>query len=157
MNARLILPLALLTISSSALAKPTAEHKCDIDALVEAYLDGFSSHDTAAIAATLDPDYAVVSPYGAYDLDGWLSLSAGAWTAFPDMEWHTEKVLVDGDRIAIEYSFTGTFEEDFFGYTAVGQSVEGRGLEINEIDPWSCLIVETWNFSDAFGFFAQLQ
>jgi hypothetical protein len=151
--------VAFATLSSTAFAGGGGHHhpKCDVDALIGDYLAAFNSHDPGQLEAILADDYTVTSPYGEFDRDGWISLSAGAWYALPDIQWSEAQVLVDGKRFALEYTFTGTFVNDFPPYAATGNVVYGRGLEINEIDRRACEIVQTWNYSDAFGFFAQLQ
>lgn len=148
--------VALFALSTSALAK-NPKARCDVDDLVDDYIAAFNSHDTAELAAVLGEDLAVTSPYGAFDRDGWIALSAGAWYAMPDIRWSVDQIVADDDRIAIEYSFTGTFTNDFLGFVASGQAVVGRGMEINRFDEDTCEIVQTWNYSDAYGFFAQLQ
>lgn len=150
--------LALTTLSTTASAHGwNHRDKCDVDTLVADYLAAFNSHDPAQLEAVLADDYTVSSPYGDFDRDGWIALSSGAWYALPDIRWSQAQLLVDGDRVALEYTFVGTFENDFPPYAATGNVVHGRGLEINEIDRDACEVVQTWNYSDAFGFFAQLQ
>jgi predicted ester cyclase len=75
----------------------------------------------------------------------------------PDVQWSLERVAVDRDLVAIEYTFAGTFENDFLGFVAQGQAVSGRGMEMHRLDRQACRFVQTWNYSDAYGFFAQLQ
>jgi predicted ester cyclase len=155
----LLVTLFALSPAATAGAKGGAKggHKgCDVDALLDDYLALFNDRQ-ADWTAVIHPDYAVESPYGAYDLAGWQALTAGAWTAMPDVRWATEQVVVEGDRVALEYSFTGTFQSDFLGYVAKGQAVVGRGMEVHELNLRECRITRTWNYSDAFGFFAQLQ
>jgi steroid delta-isomerase-like uncharacterized protein len=156
-----LLIAASLVLSPVALAGSKGGHKgdhkgCDIDTLLDDYLNLFNERQ-ADWTGVLHPDYAVESPYGAYDLAGWQALTTGAWTAMPDVQWATERVVIEGDRVALEYSFTGTFQQDFMGYVAKGQAVVGRGMELHELDLKECRITRTWNYSDAFGFFAQLQ
>lgn len=145
-----------LLVSLAAATPPAAANHCDTDQLMDDYLGLFNDRATDW-TGVLDPSYAVESPYGTYDLAGWQALTGGAWYAMPDVRWAVERVIVADDRIALEYSFTGTFEHDFLGYVARGQHVAGRGMEMHRLDPRTCRILETWNYSDAFGFFAQLQ
>lgn len=151
--------IALLSLS---LLTPVADahgggrRSCDVDDLLEDYLALFNDR-AEDWTGVLDEDYAVESPYGTYDLAGWQALTGGAWAAMPDIQWSTVRTVVQGDRVALEYSFTGTFENDFLGIPATGATVVGRGMEMHRLDRSACRIVETWNYSDAYGFFAQLQ
>ncbi|MEY3213164.1 MAG: SnoaL-like polyketide cyclase [Pseudomonadota bacterium] len=152
-----LLVAASLSFSPAALAAPKGGRKgCDTDDLLDDYLALFNDRQ-ADWTHVIDPGYAVESPYGAFDLAGWQALTVGAWTAMPDVQWAVERVVVEGDHIALEYSFTGTFENDFMGYVAQNQTIVGRGMEMHQLDLRSCVILRTWNYSDAFGFFAQLQ
>lgn len=154
---RTLILLLPLTLATTAHAEPDAVKKCDVEAFAEDYVDAFNSHDADTVRDLYDDDFSVDSPYGTFDADGWTGLTASAWYAFPDMEWSVVQVVAEGDRFALEYAFAGTFTNDFLGYTAAGQSVVGRGMEINELDPKTCEITATWNYSDASGFLAQLQ
>jgi len=153
MRTTLILAFALAT-SLPALADDKPKH-CDIDALAEQYIGAFNSRDPDALREVLTADYQVTSPYGTFDREGWIALTGGAWYALPDIQWAIEQTVVEGDKVVFQYSFAGTFTNDFLGYTAVGQWVEGSGLEINQIDG-DCRIVRTWNYSDAYNFLGQL-
>ncbi len=155
-----ILTLTILSLSPPARAggahSSNGHHGCDVDELLEDYLALFNDRLTDW-TGVLDPDYAVESPYGSFDLAGWQGLTGAAWAAFPDMQWSLVRVVADDDRVALEYSFTGTFQSDFLTFVARGQTVVGRGMEMHEIDRRSCRILRTWNYSDAYGFFAQIQ
>lgn len=155
-----LLPLSLLALLPEAAAHGghgrSGHGRCDVDALIEDYLDLFNARATDW-TEVLDPAYVVESPYGSFDLAGWQGLTAGAWAAMPDVQWSVVRAVVDDDRIALEYSFAGTFEHDFLGFVAQGQTISGRGMEMHELDEEDCRIVRTWNYSDAYGFFAQLQ
>lgn len=158
MTRSFLLTLPLLALATPAFAGgPPATVTCRAYEWAEDYVDAFNSKDANQVAALYDPSFVVTSPYGVFDTAGWVGLTGGAWYAFPDIEWTVVQVVPRGNLITVEYSFEGTFENDFLGYTAVGQHIVGRGLEINELDPKTCKIVETWNYSDAFGFLAQLQ
>lgn len=156
----------LLSLAPAALAHPGGYDRgydrgrdrcaCDVDDLLDAYLALFNDRE-ADWTHVIAPDYVVESPYGTFDLAGWQGLTGAAWAAFPDIAWAEERVVVDGDRIALEYSFSGTFTNDFLAFVAQGQQVDGRGMEMHEIDERTCRITRTWNYSDAYGFFAQLQ
>lgn len=150
----LLLALPLLTVTDAN--AHGRRHGCDVDDLLEDYLDLFNDRATDW-THVLDEDYTVESPYGTYDLAGWQALTGGAWTAMPDVQWSLVRAVESGDKVALEYSFAGTFQADFLGIPANGASIVGRGMEMHQIDRSACRIVQTWNYSDAYGFFAQLQ
>lgn len=148
-----ILSAALLAATPALAGQP----HCDLDDLGDAYIAAFNSHDAAVLEEALADDYVVSSPYGTFDRVGWIGLTQAAWAAFPDMQWQIEQVVAEDDYVTYRYSFEGTFTHDFLGFVAQGQHVVGSGLEINRYDEDTCQMVETWNYSDAFNLFAQLQ
>ena len=158
-----LLPLLLLAAAPSAHAggrgadhSDRGRHGCDVDGLLDDYLALFNER-MSDWTSVIDPGYVVESPYGTFDLAGWQGLTGAAWTALPDISWSIVRVVEEDDRVALEYAFTGTFENDFLGHVAQGQAVAGRGMEMHELDRSACRITRTWNYSDAYGFFAQLQ
>lgn len=152
--------IVILAAASAAMLAPSAMAKpCDLEDVAAAYLASFNSFDPAAIEAVLSPDYAIESPYGTFDRDGFVGLNQAAWYAFPDILYTQEELLVDAQdsKFAIRYAYVGTFTNDFLGYVALGQTVVGRGMEVNDVDEDTCLVTETRNYSDAFTLFSQLQ
>lgn len=89
-------------------------------------------HDAAALAADHAPDGVVVSPTGGV-LEGRSEIEHiyRLWfTAFPDLTFTTEDLLVDGDRAALVWRVTGTHSGEFFGTPATGRQIELAGTFI---------------------------
>lgn len=85
--------------------------------------------DAAALAADHAPDGVVVSPTGGV-LEGRADIERiyRLWfTAFPDLAYTTEELLVDGDRAALFLRVTGTHSGEFFGTPASGRHIELTG------------------------------
>jgi len=86
----------------------------------------WEARDAAALAATHAPEGTVESPTGGL-LRGHAAIERvyRVWfTAFPDIAWHPEEVVIDGDRVVVLAKLVGTQAGEFFGLPAGGRHVE---------------------------------
>lgn len=74
--------------------------------------------------------------------------------AFTDVEWPVEDSVVDGDNVAVRWTFRGTHDGTFRGIPASGNRVEVSGISILKIEDGR--IVEGWIEFDSFSFLQQL-
>ena len=84
------------------------------------------AHDAASLAADHHPDGVVVSPTGGV-LEGREAIEHiyRVWlTAFPDLIFLHEDVLVDDDRVAALCRVAGTHGGEFFGVAPTGRRLE---------------------------------
>ena len=82
--------------------------------------------DAAALAADHTPAGVVVSPTGGV-LEGRADIERvyQVWfTAFPDLTFTTEDLIVDDDRVALLCRVSGTHLGEFFGVGATGRRIE---------------------------------
>ena len=89
-------------------------------------------HDAPALAADHAPEGVVVSPTGGV-LEGRADIERiyRLWfTAFPDLTFTTEDLLVDSDRAALLCRVTGTHTGEFFGTPPTGRHIEVAGAFI---------------------------
>jgi predicted ester cyclase len=94
-----------------------------------------AEHDSAALAADHAPDGTVVSPTGGV-LEGRSEIERiyRLWfTAFPDLVFTTEMLLVDGNRAALICRITGTHAGEFFGMAPTGRQIEVAGAFVYEL------------------------
>jgi steroid delta-isomerase-like uncharacterized protein len=92
--------------------------------------------DAAALAADHAADGVVVSPTGGV-LEGREQIERiyRVWfTAFPDLEFSNEDLIVDGDRIALLLRVSGTHGGDFFGVPPTGRRIEIPAVFIYRLD-----------------------
>ena len=93
-----------------------------------------AQHDAPALAADHALDGTVVSPTGGV-LEGRSEIERiyRVWfTAFPDLVFSTEMLLVDGDRAALLWRMSGTHAGEFFGMAPTGRRVEVAGAFVYE-------------------------
>lgn len=86
----------------------------------------WGAHDAAALTADYATDAVVVSPTGGV-LEGCAEIERiyRMWfTAFPDLLFASEDVLIDGDKVAVLGRVSGTHAGEFFGVGATGRRIE---------------------------------
>lgn len=95
----------------------------------------WGQHDAAALAADHKEDGVVVSPTGGV-LEGRAEIERiyRVWfTAFPDLAFTTEALLVDGDRAALLWRASGTHAGEFFGTAPTGRHIDVAGAFVYEL------------------------
>ena len=55
-------------------------------------------------------------------------------TAFPDIHFDVQNVVVEGDQVAIEWIGTGTHDGELLGVPATGRRSESRGSTWSQVD-----------------------
>ena len=98
----------------------------EIDAVFTRREAAWRRRDAAALAADHSPDGVVVSPTGGV-LEGRDEIERvyRIWlTAFPDLVFVHEDLIVDGDRVALLCRAAGTHGGEFFGLAPTGRRVE---------------------------------
>ena len=75
-------------------------------------------------------------------------------TAFPDMAGTVDDVIVEGDKVAVRFTATGTHQGEFFGIPPTGKVIKSTGINIFRIEAGK--IVEHWNNADDLGLMQQL-
>jgi len=124
--------------------------------LVERRRRAWDAHDTAALAATHTPECVVISPTGGV-LEGRDEIARvyRLWfSAFPDMTWREDDVLVDGDRVVVVAQVSGTHAGEFFGVPASGRHVEVQVVVLMTVA--GGLVVEERRIYDFTGFLVQV-
>jgi steroid delta-isomerase-like uncharacterized protein len=95
----------------------------------------WGQHDAAALAADHTEDGVVVSPTGGV-LEGRAEIERiyRVWfTAFPDLAFTTETLLVDGNRVALLWRANGTHAGEFFGTPPTGRHIDVAGAFVYEL------------------------
>jgi steroid delta-isomerase-like uncharacterized protein len=77
------------------------------------------------------------------------------WLAFPDFHNEIEKLLAEGDRVAVRLTFTGTHRGDVFGIGATGRSVRYEGIAMFRMADGR--IAEVYVVADRLGLTEQLR
>jgi steroid delta-isomerase-like uncharacterized protein len=75
-------------------------------------------------------------------------------SAFPDIRFEHEEIVVAGDKVAHRWTFEGTHRGEMMGIAPTEKAVTVQGIEINRIADGK--IAESWAISDALGMLRQL-
>ena len=128
----------------------------EIVALVKRRESAWQAHDAPALAATHAERGVAVSPTGGV-LEGRAEIERvyRLWfTAFPDVRWRMDDIVVDGDRVVVVAQVSGTHAGDFFGVPASGRHVEVQVAVIMTIADG--LVAEERRIYDFTGFLVQV-
>lgn len=74
--------------------------------------------------------------------------------AFPDFEMTEEFLVVEGDRGAGHYRWTGTQDGEFQGIPATGKAVDTTSVTLPRLDGQQ--LAEMWVYGDSIGLMSQL-
>lgn len=75
-------------------------------------------------------------------------------TAFPDVHFTNEDILVCGDKVVVRSVVRGTHRGPFLGVEATGREVTFNTIDIHRVE--NDRIVESWHIEDFFGLMQQL-
>lgn len=75
-------------------------------------------------------------------------------TAFPDVEASIEDLIVEGETVAVRYTWNGTHEGELLGIDPTGQTVEGTGMAFFCFEDGQR--TEDWILDNTFGLMQQL-
>jgi steroid delta-isomerase-like uncharacterized protein len=74
--------------------------------------------------------------------------------AFPDLDYHIEELVSEGDRVMARFTSSGTFKGELMGIPPNGKSFKITGISLFRIADGK--IVEHWANQDDLGFYQQL-
>jgi predicted ester cyclase len=74
--------------------------------------------------------------------------------AFPDVEVEIDEIVVEGDRVAVATTFTGTHQGELMGVAPTGRRVSVTGIDIVRVADGK--IVEHRGLTDIVGLMRQL-
>jgi steroid delta-isomerase-like uncharacterized protein len=108
----------------------------------EVFADDYVRHDLRATKAA--PDAA-----------GQALIAEQFRRAFPDLEWHIDLVLGEGDLVAARWTASGTHTGDWGDVSPTGKRATFSGVNIFRFGA-DGKVVEIWNHRDDFGLREQL-
>jgi len=98
----------------------------EIVSLLRRRQSAWDAHDAAGMAAVYAETAVAISPTGGVleGRDEIERINRTWFTAFPDVTWRSDDIIVDGDRVVEVVQFSGTHAGDFFGVPATGRHVD---------------------------------
>lgn len=109
----------------------------EIAALFARRQDAWRRRDAAALAGDYADDAVADSPMQGR-LNGRERIGAvyASWfVAFPDLDFTSREVLIDGRRVAEIYQLSGTQSAAFGGVPSTGRRIEFKGVWLYTLDP----------------------
>jgi steroid delta-isomerase-like uncharacterized protein len=107
----------------------------------EVFAEDYLRHD-------LRPSAAAPGPHGHRQI------AAAFRAAFPDLRWHVDLLLAEGDLVAGRWTASGTSTGPWAGMAATGKHATFSGVNIFRIRDGK--VVEIWNHRDDLGLAQQL-
>jgi steroid delta-isomerase-like uncharacterized protein len=107
----------------------------------EVFADDYLRHDLRPTAAAPGPQ-------------GQRQIAAAFRAAFPDLRWHVDLLLAEGDLVAARWTASGTNTGPWAGMAATGSHATFSGVNIFRIRDGK--VVEIWNHRDDLGLAQQL-
>jgi predicted ester cyclase len=108
----------------------------------EVFADDYVRHD-------LRPSDPPVGP------EGQARIAGSFRSAFPDLEWHVDFLLGEGDLVAARWTAAGTHTGAWGEAAATGRKVSFSGINIFRFGS-AGKVVEIWNHRDDLGLLEQL-
>ena len=74
--------------------------------------------------------------------------------AFPDIHWHVEDLISDGNKVAVRWKWQGTHNAQFNNFPATGKTITNEGMAVYELKDGK--IINTQVQTDRLGFLQSL-
>ena len=134
------------------MSTPT-QHIADV---VRAFYEPFRTGDTSKYDRVLSPDWIVIplAPGQQQGPAGMAAHIALFRAAMPDYDVQHQDLLVDGDKVAVRNTVSGTHQGAFMGHAPTGRRIEMRTMDVHQVRDGK--IVTTWHLEDFAGLMAQL-
>jgi predicted ester cyclase len=130
----------------------------EIKALERRYFEVMNNGKAAAMTGLDEdcaPNFVIHNPFGMdLSLKVFKQQMSELCDAFPDIHFTLDDMVVEGDKAAMRYTWTGTHKGMFMGIPPTNRKVTVWGIEIDRIDGGK--IAEAWVRLDILGLMQQL-
>lgn len=128
-----------------------------VEEIGEAFLAAYNTGDVDGIDGYVTEDFVCQHVAAGEELHGAEAFKgriAELREAFPDFEMAEESLVVEGDRGAGHYRWTGTQDGEFRGIPATGNHVDTTSASLLRLDGEQ--LAEMWVYGDPVGLMGQL-
>lgn len=124
--------------------------------VVRAFYEPFRTGDTSTYADVLAEDWVdlPLAPGQEQGPAGMAGQIAQFRQAMPDYTVEHQDVIVQGDKVAVRNTVSGTHQGAFMGHQPTGKRIEMRTMDVHQVRDGK--IVSTWHLEDFAGLVAQL-
>ena len=123
--------------------------------IVRRYQEAYNTNNLEILDEVLAPNWKTNAwPEGVpQSLDLAKEFYQGVLQSFPDIQWHTQQLVAEGDWVVQRHHARGTFKGELAGLPPTGEVVEVGGVSMYRIVDGK--IVEHWGYADDAGFWQQ--
>jgi steroid delta-isomerase-like uncharacterized protein len=124
--------------------------------IVRAFYEPFRTGDTTAYSEILADDWIdlPLAPGQQQGPDGMAGQIALFRHAMPDYNVEHQDIIVQGDKVAVRNTVSGTHQGAFMGHEPTGKHIEMRTMDVHQVRDGR--IVATWHLEDFAGLMGQL-
>ena len=129
----------------------------DLKALERRLAEAYNKGKTAAMAMadkSCSTDFVLHSTEDIRGLTDFKQNDSELFSAFPDLHFTIDDIVVEGDKVAMRYTMTGTHRGEFKGIPPTNKKVTAWAIEIDRVVGGK--FVEGWVRFDTLGLMQQL-
>jgi predicted ester cyclase len=127
----------------------------EIKAKIKTFIEELDKGNPDVIDEFFAPDVVIhMAPNPDMNLDLYKQFVRGLYSAFPDLQFVREDMIVEGDSSALRYTAHGTHNGEFMGIAPTGKQVTWVGCEVANWEDGK--IIEGWWYADALGMMLQM-
>ena len=146
----------LLIITLNLQAQNESKMNAKTRAMIEKAYDIFNSYDFDRISEFIDVNYIEHSPDPGQKpgLEGLKQAMIDLKNGFPDYKFIINDMVINRDKAAVLFTFTGTNTGDMMGMKATNKQVTVQGIDYLLLKDNKC--TEHWGYMDMHTFMQQL-
>jgi steroid delta-isomerase-like uncharacterized protein len=124
--------------------------------VVRRYQEASNANDLGALDALVARDVVSHNPTPGLPpgLEGGKLAHRATLAAFPDLHYHIEDLVAEGDRVALRFTLHCTHQGEFMGLAPTGKEITLSGISIFRLADGK--IVEHWAVQDGLALMIQL-
>jgi steroid delta-isomerase-like uncharacterized protein len=138
--------------TTSTPAPPMTDLELHARTVRRLYEDAVNRADDALLAQLVHEDFEGLD--GGRGPAAFARTVAGLRAGFPDLRFHVEDVVAQGDRVVVRWTWRGTHRGPFRGIAASGREVTNSGIVIYQLRDGR--VVRAWLEADRLGVLQQL-
>ena len=125
--------------------------------VMDKFIHFINTGDIALGKSIISPDvvfYAPTSPEPMHGFEGYTAVLDMMRGAMPDVHWHAEETIAEGDKVVVRFTMTGTQTNPFMGMPATGKSIRVTAMNIYDLRDGK--IIREHGLPDLFSMLVQL-
>jgi predicted ester cyclase len=121
---------------------------------VRGFYDALATGDLSVLDTSLSADWEAIPALRVPGPDGWKASITNLRNAFSDITVTIDKMIVDGDMVAVLGTTRATHTGELLGVPATGREITFRSSDMHRVE--NGRVVQSWHLEDYFGVAQQL-